>query len=105
MLPEKVEQILKQMLYSRDLEQVAIAKFCYDITAPMEDNKSIAVLKHLIFCLEHFSNNAKATAEQFEIIANQLDTKIDIDSLQPEDLLVLYKQVSEKVMALYKGTI
>jgi len=102
MLPEKVEQILKQMLCSRDLEQVAIAKFCYDITAPMKDNKPIPVLKHLIFCLEHFSSNAKATAEQFEVIASQTDS---LDSMSPEELLALYKRVSEKVMALYKGTI
>jgi ribosomal protein S10 len=105
MLPEKVEQILNQMLRSGKSGQETIAEFCYYVAASMKDNKPVPVLKHLVICLEHLSNNAKSTAEQFEIIIKQIDTEINIDSMPPEDLLALYKRVSEKVMALYKGTI
>jgi len=105
MLPEKAKTILMQMRDSGESEQALISEFCFDVAHSMKDDGPVEILKHLAVCLEEISNNAKVTAYQFEMIAKQLDTQIDIDLLQPEDLLELYKWVSEKIMALYKGTI
>jgi len=101
MLPEKAKRILRSMAASGESEQIIIANFCFDVADSMKNDGPVEILNHLVVCLGEVSREAKAVAEQFEMIA----TKIDIDSLQPKDLLVLYKQVSEKVMALYKGTI
>jgi hypothetical protein len=105
MLPKKAKRILRSMADSGESEQITIANFCFDVADSMKDDGPIEILQHLITCLDEIGTNARTTAYQFEMIAKQLDTQIDIDSLQPEDLLELYEKVSKKVIALYQGTI